>query len=192
MLRRLGSRQCEWMFKLIRLWIAGVLFIASNSPSTALAQTTDSTWTEPLNLSHSGVATDPAIVIDSEAVVHAVWQDDLANFIYTQLDGDQWSAPEMTELDRLFRIPAAGDGSQLASYAGPNPLFIAGPGPYIFAFWISPEGKLFTSKVTNQNFQHVSAWDPAGAIASDVASFSVTVDSGGEWNLAFLHIVDVF
>ena len=190
MLRRLGSRQCEWMFKLIRLWIAGVLFIASNSPSTALAQTTDSTWTEPLNLSHSGVATDPAIVIDSEAVVHAVWQDDLGNFIYTQLDGDQWSAPEMTELDRLFRIPAAGDGSQLASYAGPNPLFIAGPGPYIFAFWISPEGKLFTSKVTNQNFQHVSAWDPAGAIASDVASFSVTVDSGGEWNLAFLHTVD--
>lgn len=159
----------------------------------ARAQTTDDPWTEPLNLSHSGVATDPAIVIDSEAVVHAVWQDDLANFIYSRLDGDQWSVPEITELDRLFRITAASDSrdaSQPASYAGPNPLFIAGPGPFIFAFWISPERKLFISKVTNRNFQHASAWDPGSVIAADVASIAVTVDPSGEWNLAFLRTVD--
>jgi len=181
------------MFRLVRLWFAGALFIASNTTSMALAQTTDGPWTEPLNLSHSGVATNPAIVVDSEAVVHAVWQDDIANFIYTRLDGDQWSAPEMTELGRLFRITAASDsrdGSQTSSYAGPNPLFIAGPGPYIFAFWVSPEGKLFTSKVTNRNFQHVSAWAPGSVIASDVAAFAVAVDPSGEWNLAFLHTVD--
>ncbi len=113
----------------------------------ARAQTTNDPWTEPLNLSHSGVATNPAIVIDSEAVVHAVWQD-------------------------------------------PNPLFIASPGAYIFAFWISPGRKLFTSKVTNRNFQHVSAWAPGSVIASDVASFAVTVDPSGEWNLAILRTVD--
>ena len=143
--------------------------------------------------SHSGVATSPSLVIDSEEGVHAVWQDDLANFMYSRLDGDQWSVPQMTELGRLFRVTAASDArdqAQTGGYAGPNPLFIAGPGPHIFAFWVSPEGKLFTSKVTNRNFQHVSAWSPGSVIASDVASFVVAVDPSGEWNLALLRTED--
>lgn len=193
MITRLKFRQCKWMFRLAGVWFVGALLIASISPSWALAQSTNVPWDAPLNLSHSGVAVNPAIVIDSEAVVHAVWQDDLANFVYTRLDGDQWSVPEMTELNRLFRMPAASesrDRSQSAIYTGPNPLFIAGPGPYIFAFWISPQGKLFTSKVTNRNFDHVSAWASGGVVASDVASFAVAVDARGEWHLAYFRTVD--
>jgi hypothetical protein len=181
------------MFRLMRLLFAITLLIASNTPSGALAQTVDDPWAVPLNLSHSGVAINPAIVIDSEAGIHAVWQDDLSNFVYTRLHDDQWSAPETTELNRLFGMPTAdesSDQSQLALYSGPNPLFIAGPGPYIFAFWISPEGKLFTSKVINQNFKYVSAWDPGGVVASEVASFAVTVDAHGDWHLAYFHTLE--
>src|ERR1043165_1398432 len=183
----------RWLFRPIGLWFASALLIASLSPSAALAQSTDDPWATPLNLSHSGVAVEPTILIDSEAVVHAVWQDDLTNFLYTRLDGDQWSVPEMTNLNTLFRIPAANesrDQSHPAIYTGPNPLFIAGSGPFIFAFWITPQGKLFTSKVTNRNFQHVSAWDSGSVVASDVASFAVAVDAYGEWHLAYFHTVD--
>ena len=193
MVTRLGSRQCKWMFRLVKSWLVGALFIASSTPSWALAQTSNDPWAVPLNLSHSGVAMNPAIVIDSEAVVHAVWQDEIANFVYTQLEGDQWNAPKTTDLNRLFRMPVASearDRSQSAIYTGPNPLFIAGPGPYIFAFWISPQGRLFTSKVKNLNFEHVAAWDPGGLIASEVASFAVTVDARGEWHLAYFRTVD--
>lgn len=192
MTMRLGSRQFGWKFRLVRLLFTSALFIASNAPSWALAQTTEDPWAVPLNLSHSGVAINPDIVIDSEAVVHAVWQDEMANLVYTRLDGDQWRAPKTTDLNRLFRMPTESERARSEStvYTGPNPLFIAGPGPYIFAFWLTPEGKLFTSKVTNQNFEHFSAWDVGGIIASQAASFTVAVDARGEWHLAYFRTVD--
>src|SRR5919106_5505684 len=150
MVMRLGSRQFGWMFRLVRLLFASTLFIASITPSWALAQSTDDPWAEPLNLSQSGVAMNPAIVIDSDGVVHVVWEDDLANYVYTRFDGDQWSAPETTNLDLLFRMPEPSestDQSQSEIYTGPNPLYIAGPSQDIFAFWITPQGRLFTSRV---------------------------------------------
>jgi hypothetical protein len=132
-------------------------------------------------------------MIDSEGTVHAVWQDETADFIYTRLDGDQWSAPETTDLNRIIGMPIPRESSvpsQSTLYTGPNPLFIAGPGQYLFAFWITRQGKLFTSRVTNQNFDHISVWDTPGVVASDVASFAVSVDPRGDWHLAYFHTVD--
>ena len=189
----LDFRHCNWRFRLVGVCLAAALLLASLPASLAWAQSSDDPWDAPLNLSHSGVAVNPSIVIDSQAVVHAVWQDDLGNFEYSRLDGDQWSEPEMTDLNRLFRMPAASesrDQSQPVVYTGSNPLFIASPSQYIFAFWISPQGKLFTSKVTNRNFQHVSAWDSGSVVASDVASFAVAVDTRGEWHLAYFRTID--
>lgn len=180
-----------WIFRLVRLLFAGALFLALITPSWVLAQSTDDDWTEPLNLSHSGGATDPAIVSDSEGVVHVVWQDALANYMYTRLDGDQWSAPEKTNLNLLFRLPVASESpapSQLPIYTGPNPLFLAGPGN-IFAFWISPQGRLFTSKVRNQDFKRISAWDDRSFIAPEAASFAVAIDARGELHLVYLRTV---
>ena len=185
---KLGSRHSGWMFRLVRLLFASTLFIASITPSWAFAQSTEDPWAEPLNLSHSGVAVNPAIVIDSEGVVHVVWQDDLEKYVFTNFDGSQWSPPETTDLDLLFNWspPTAGE-SQLAIYTGPNPLFIAGPGK-IFAFWISPQGGyLFTSKVENLDFE---AWDSARFITRGATSFAAAVDARGEWHLAFLRTDD--
>jgi hypothetical protein len=193
MVMRLGSRKFGWLFRLTRLWLASSLFIMSIPHSSALAQSSDNPWAVPLNLSHSGVARNPTIVIDSDAVVHAVWQDEISNFVYTRLDDDQWSEPETTDLNRLFQLPIPGeasDRSQVEIYTGLNPLFIAGPGPHIFAFWISPQRKLFTSKVRNLNFGHFAAWDSGAVIASGAASFAVAVDARGDWHLVYLQTAD--
>ena len=180
-----------WIFGLLRLLFASTLFIALITPSWVLAQSTDDAWTQPLNLSHSGGTTNPAIVSDSDGVVHVVWQDKLANFMYTRLEGDQWSAPQKINLNFLFRLPPASEIAvrpQLAIYTGPNPLFLAGPGN-IFAFWISPQGRLFTSKVRNQDFKRISAWDDQSFIAPEAASFAVAIDARGEVHVVYLRTV---
>jgi hypothetical protein len=179
------------MLRLVRLLFATALVIASIPSSWALAQSTASPWAEPLNLSHSGIAKNPGFVIDSEGVGHALWQDDLANFVYTRLDGDQWSLPETTGLNSLFRLSLPGEsaGPQSAIYTGPNPLFMAGPGRYTFAFWISPEGKLFTSKVRNRDFAHVAAWDPAHLITPQAGSFAAAIDGREALHLAYVRTV---
>jgi hypothetical protein len=180
------------MLRLVRLLVTGSLFIAFTTPSWTLAQADDDSWAQPLNLSHSGVGMNPAIVPASESALHVVWQDDLANYLYTQFDGDQWSAPEMTNLNLLFRLPGIDEpiSPQLAIYSGPNPLFVAGLDQYIYAFWISPEGSLFTSKVENQFFKDVAAWDSGRLIAREVASFAVDVDARGELHLAYFRTVE--
>jgi hypothetical protein len=181
------------MFSLVRLLFASVLFIAFLTPSWVFAQSADDVWAEPLNLSRSGVAEDPAIVIDSEGVVHVVWRDDLANYVYTRLDGDEWRTPETTNLDLLFRVPIPGESvepSQLSNYSGPNPLFIAGPDRYVFAFWITPQGGVFTSLVESQNFEDVAAWGSGRLVSPGAASFAAAIDARGELHVAFLRTAD--
>jgi hypothetical protein len=184
---RLGSRQFGWMFRLVRFLFTSALFIASITPSWASAQSTDDPWAKPVNLSHSGVAVNPAIVTDSEGVVHAVWQDDLEKYVYSRFDGNKWSAPQTTNLDLFFTWPdSITRETPLVIYTGPNPLFMAGPDQHIFAFWLSPQGGLFASKAENEDF---AAWDYARLITSGAASFAAAVDALGEWHLAYLRTV---
>ena len=188
----LRLQQTGWILRLVGFLLASILFIPSNIPLRVLAQSADDPWAEPLNLSRSGVAVNPALVIDSQEVIHVVWQDTLADYVYTRLDGEQWSAPETTNLNILFGLPPPGESvdPQLAVYTGPNPLFIAGSGQYIFAFWISPEGRLFTSSVENDSFKNVSAWNSGRVITPEASAFSVAADASGELHLAFIRTVD--
>src|SRR5689334_21575268 len=103
---KFGLLQFRWMFKVVRWLFAAILLIAFITPSWAVAQSTNDTWTDPINLSHSGIALNPSFVIDSEGLGHVVWQDNLSHYVYTRFEGDQWSAPKTTDLDRLFGLPA--------------------------------------------------------------------------------------
>ena len=193
MIIRLTTRRFGQMFRLLRVLFTSALFIASITTPSALAQSTDNPWTDPLNLSNSGVAINPDIVPDSDGVTHAVWQDDLANYLYTRLDGDQWSTPEPIDLNRLFRLPSPDtpvDPFQLMNHTGSNPLFIASPNKNVFAFWILPEGRVFASNVENENFKDYVAWDSGRPIASGAASFTATVDTRGELHVAFIRTTD--
>ena len=190
---RKWSQQPGWLLRLVGLWFASALVITSATPQLASAQSTDDPWAVPLNLSHSGAAKDPAILIDSDSAVHVVWQDAFAHFVYTRFDGDQWSAPQPTDLHLRFRLPgseAATGRSEAPLYTGPNPLFVAGPGRYIFAFWITSRGSLYASRVLNRNFKDGAAWDEAQFLSSSAASFVAAVDARGYLHLAFFRTVD--
>ncbi len=179
---------------MVRRLFAAILFIALITPAWAVAQSADDAWAEPINLSHSGIALNPSFVIDSDGLGHVVWQDNLANYVYTRFDGKQWSAPAETDLDRLFGLPTTPEttGRDLTPvlYTGPNPLFMAGPDRYIYAFWLTPQGRLFTSRVRNLNFERFKSWEATGVVAHDATSFSVAVDAHGEWHLAYLRTAE--
>ena len=190
---RLGSRQFEWMFRLAKLCFAGAIFITSIVPSWALAQSSYEPWDEPLNLSHSGFAKNPAFVIDSGGVGHVLWQDNLENYVYARFDGDQWSTPQTTGLDRVFDLPITTvltGPSQVAVYGGPNPVFLAGPGEYVYAVWISTDGELYASKVENENFGTNTAWGSRRLLTMDAAAFAAAVDARGELHVAYLRMLD--
>jgi hypothetical protein len=174
-----------------KLLLASALLLVSMVPSWAYAQAPGDPWAVPENLSRSGVAQNPAFVIDSEGVAHVIWQDDLSNFVHTSFSDNQWSAPTTTNLDRLFRLNLAEQarGDESTIYTGPNPVFVAGPDEFIFAFWITPAGRLLTSSVRNRDFEQESAWRSERTITPQAGSFAVALDARGELHLAYVRTV---
>ena len=183
---RSQSKHIAPMFSLLSVFFICAVLMASIAPSRAFAQSGDDPWSDPINLSRSGFVFNPGLVIDSTGIGHAVWQDDLGNYMYSRFDGEQWSAPIKTNLNQVLRLPAPGEsqGAQAARSDNPKPLFLASPGDYIYAFWISEDGRLFISKVVNDNFEKSNFWDGARVIAPSVTAFAVTLDARGE-----LHVV---
>ncbi len=189
--RHLGKYR--WLLRLMGLSIAGVLVIASVVPKLASAQSTSGSWSVPLNLSHSGSATNPAIIIDSNEVIHAVWLDNSTRYTYSRFDGTQWSEPEQTNLHLLFGLPENQPSSRETEapiYPGLNPLFVNGPGRFITAFWLTPNGLLYTSHVVNREFKNIAAWEGTKPLSASAAYFSVAVDSSGELHIAYFRTAD--
>lgn len=180
------------MFNLAGLWLAIVLLMASVTPSWVSAQSTNDQWSDPLNLSRSGYAANLVFVMDSDGAGHALWQDDLGNFLYTRFDGEQWSAPAMTELSRLFKAAAAVGSRrpQQTEIVDVQPYFLAGPGEYVFAFWLNEQGQLFTSKAKNHSVEKFGAWDTPRPIAPSVVAFAVAIDARGELHLVYQSGID--
>ena len=68
--------------------MAGIYPLISNHALPVLAQTSTDPWSEPANLSHSGVATTPTVLVDALGTVHAIWEDEFAGTMYTRrVDG---------------------------------------------------------------------------------------------------------
>ena len=72
--------------------------------SAGLAQT-DDVWSPPINLSQSGSANDPIMIVDSEGIYHILWFDEFAEFVYVSGDGADWSSPEIVTLPFEESIP---------------------------------------------------------------------------------------
>jgi hypothetical protein len=185
--------QAGWLLRLASLFFAGALAITTVTLRQASAQSTDDPWDVPLNISHSGGAATPAIIVDSDSTVHVVWQDAFANYVETRFEAGQWSAPQSTSLHVLFGEPGsdtATDGNDALPYTGPNPLFVASDRPYIFAFWITPEGKLYTSRVLNTNFATVGLWTSRNLLSDSAASMAAAVDARGDIHVAYFRTAD--
>jgi len=180
-------------FDLAHCIIISALIIASFTPRWALAQSVEETWAEPLNLSHSGAATNPSIVIDSAATTHAIWQDEFANFVYAMFENDQWSAPQRTDLHLLFGRPASQErpaSSGETVFTSTNPFFIAGSGQFIYAVWVTQQGVLYSSRVPNRAFSDINQWYAAQPLSSSVTTFAAAVDAGGELHVTYIRTDD--
>jgi hypothetical protein len=179
-----------WFFRLAGLWIACGLAITSSVSTPVWAQSTEDTWAAPLNISQSGAATNPAIFVDSGSVMHVVWQDALQNFVETRFDDGEWSVPQMTGLHILFGLAgsqSAPGGTDTEPFTGPNPLFVASDRSYIFAFWLTAEGKLYVSRVLNTEFANAASWTSRKLISDSTAAFAAAVDARGTMHLTFLR-----
>jgi len=200
MTARIRSHGSARLRRLLTLWFAGILILTYADPLRAAAQSRDEPWSTPVNLSHSGTAIKPAMVIDAAGLVHVVWHDASGNYFYARGEGGEWNPSGPTELHRLFGMPASpaaaqrpraeGDETPTVLHTGPNPFLVAGHGPYSFAFWVTPEGLLYFSRALNSDFGLFPGWATARLLSASVVSFAAAVDLSGTVHVAFYQVTD--
>ncbi|MGB5844109.1 MAG: hypothetical protein WBG94_06675, partial [Anaerolineales bacterium] len=104
---------------LILLGIILLLLLASGNPASRVKAQSTVNWSDPTNLSQSGSASEPVMVVDGEGVFHVLWLDEFAGLVYSSGDGIEWSDPLPVTLPSRDAVP----------------YLIADTNGYIHAFW---------------------------------------------------------
>ena len=128
-------------------------------------------WSDPANLSKSGFANDPSMVIDSEGIYHVIWEDEFAGIVYVTGDGNDWSVPEVVALPSDDSIP----------------LLFADKNGYVHAFWRDSDDMLFHSRVRAADFTSSSAWTAPFLLDDSALSFDVALDDNGDIHLSYVR-----
>ena len=140
----------------------------------AIAQGTDDSWSQPVNLSRSGAATNPVMVVDSDGIVHVIWEDQFDGWEYSRFEGNQWSTPTLVTLP--FGIET-------------SPRLFADSQGYVHALWIAQDNSLVYSRVTGENFGNGGSWEAKQVLAGSAMDFDLSVNQG-KLHLAYVRIIN--
>jgi hypothetical protein len=137
------------------------------------AQTQADPWSSPINLSNSGSATNPTMLLDGEGSIHIIWEDEFSEFVYTTGDGTTWSDPVALS----------------TPFIDYSPTFISDNEGNVFAFWIGAEGVLLYSRNTFTGLPD-SEWTSPIQLAEEGLVFDVAVDAENRLHFIYLRSLD--
>lgn len=149
---------------------AAPVAVTTDEPAEQDAQPRDG-WSLPVNLSESGGASAPALVVDSANTVHAFWQDVYAGYVYSRLEETMWAAPI------TLTVP----------FSQTEPHLFADANDQIQALWIGEDGALEQSKAIAATLTEPGAWEAPLLLAEAASAVAAAVDEAGQIHLAYLR-----
>jgi hypothetical protein len=178
------------VFKLSVFLTATLLLLLWTVPASRAAGQIDGTeWTTPVNLSQSGAAGDVVAVEDSEGIIHVLWRDTIAGFIYARSEDQGWTVPAAVQLPFVAELT-----EQQGSAGMTAELFVpklrADTNGHIHAFWRNEEATLLHSAVPAGSFTETSSWSGAKTVAEGVLDAAITVDDAGTLHLVYIQSQD--
>jgi BNR repeat-like domain len=182
-------------FVLLALGTSGLLAAPAVTLSQAAAPSGTDQWATPVNLSHSGSATNPMMVIDPRQRVHVLWKDGFAGYTYTGFEGGQWSRPVPVDLSQVFFGPPSSQTTSppaqdavLSISPASGPHFAASNADYIIGVWITgTKNSLYANRVLSDSFASAANWDKPALLATSAIAADVTADAAGHVYLAYVQ-----
>ena len=143
-------------------------------------------WTEPVNLSNSGAASQPRILAGPGEILQVFWIDRFDGLVTTIFDGKVWSSPQSA--------PIFSD-STVSAYLTQMPYLIADQSGWLHAFWQSANPRPLTSGqsfIANSIYHSKMpaggiAWTTPELLAEDALTYSVYAPVDGGLNLAYIR-----
>jgi hypothetical protein len=167
-----------------RTWIITMLLVLvffMGDPGTIRAQSGDGEWVPPVNLSRSGGALNPSIVIDNNGITHMIWADTYAGFMYSVLSEEGWSTPKSV----IFPFSPPRNVTIGPDY--PTPALFTDQRNRIHAFWIDGRGVLNHSSVSALYIDSPGSWIGKRVIAEAAIAMDVTSDANQNLHVAYIR-----
>jgi hypothetical protein len=134
-------------------------------------------WSEPINLSMSGAASNPSLVVDSRGVLHVIWVDQFDGYQYVEsVDGTAWTSP------KAVKFPFSSEASP--------PLFLTDAKGLIHIFWLSDTNELSYAQTLGENLDSPSAWRIRVRLDSSVYDFDASMDAQGRLHVGYVKNPD--
>lgn len=164
---------CLRLFPLLPRISLFFVVILLGATSLVMAQSPTADWGEPQNVSRSGAASRPQVVVDSTGRIHLFWLDQFAGPFYSQGNGQNWSAP----------IPLS-----LPSGVG-LPFLMADSSGRVHALWIEEDNQatLWYSHVPAGQLTTPDSWAAPLALLTDVVQVNGFSDSSGRLHLSLIR-----
>ena len=131
-------------------------------------------WSEPVNLSKSGSASNPSLVVDANGALHVIWVDQFDGYKYVQSidNGVTWSAPV------TVKYPFTAE-------AAPPMLFSDASGT-IHIFWLTDQNKLSYAQTLPDNLDSPPSWRIRIDLDNAVFDFDAGMDPQGRMHVAYV------
>lgn len=158
---------------LLTFILVATVFLASAPGS--YAQEADQGWSEPVNVSLSGAASNPIMVVDTNNTIHAIWLDEVDGYKYSQSRdaGKTWSVAQ------TVKFPF--------DPKDPPPVLLPGPSGTIHVLWISSDHRLLYGRATPGDLAYPLNWVLNYPLSNSVASFNVFADAQGALHVAYVQ-----
>ena len=167
-----------WLFLLFGY---GIATLAAAPPAQ-----NSSDWTEPENLSQSGAATDPRLVLAADGRLHLLWREDnVGSFYYTYQESGRWQAP--VAINPPFAVREE-TGTATSLY---SPQLYADQAGLIHAFWLDKEAALFYSSIQTDTLAAENVWSEPISLANSVAGYAAASDDRGHLYLTYVSNSDL-
>lgn len=130
-------------------------------------------WNEAINLSMSGGASKPSMVVDATGVLHAIWTDEFDGYKYSQsVDGKIWSTPI------TVKYPFSPEA--------PPPVLFSDAAGIIHIFFLDDQNKLTYAQTSPDNLDTPTAWRAKVIFDGPVYDFDAGVDTQGRVHVVYL------
>jgi hypothetical protein len=177
-----GMLLWRWKILIVLLVVAG----GSLMVRLAQAQTTDTTWLPPANLSNSGAASQPTIVTAPDGMLHALWWDATLGTMYahtTSASESTWTQP--TPVPDIVGRRIVDPQTDIETITAPRDIrLFADATGNVYAFWYDYNDQLYS--MLNAG----NGWSQPAVVAEKALLFDTISDPGGRMHLVYIRPID--
>ncbi|HTP08958.1 MAG TPA: sialidase family protein, partial [Anaerolineae bacterium] len=172
----------HWKILIVALTVGGAGLMAD----LAQAQTGSSPWTAPANISNSGAASQPAIAVTADGILHALWWDSALGTLYARTNNatdSTWSAP--VRIPSLVGRRVLDPQTGVETITAPREIRLAADAANnVYAFWYDSDDQLL-SMVNAGN-----GWSDPVSVTDKAVQFEAVPGSGDQLQLVYIRPTD--